>query len=110
MKENLKEENELKGKVIAIQQKLLEIAVQMFQEKKDECEELKTANVQHNEIEFAQKERIEWQEQQLESLRQSKSSLLEANKNLQESRNEFAERIEELNKELRKLKGGKDNG
>jgi hypothetical protein len=37
---DLKEENELKGKVIAIQQKLLEIAVQMFQEKKDECERL----------------------------------------------------------------------
>jgi predicted nuclease with TOPRIM domain len=54
--------------------------------------------------------KCEWQEQQLESLRQTKSSLLEANKNLQESRNEFAERIEELNKELRGLKGGKDNG
>jgi hypothetical protein len=41
MDKNLKEESDIKGKVIAIQQKLLEIAVQMFQEKKDECEELK---------------------------------------------------------------------
>jgi hypothetical protein len=38
--DKLKEENDIKGKVIAIQQKLLEIAVQMFQEKKDECERL----------------------------------------------------------------------
>jgi hypothetical protein len=39
-----KEESELKGKVIAIQQKLLEIAVQMFQEKKQECERLRKDN------------------------------------------------------------------
>jgi hypothetical protein len=86
---DLKEENDIKGKVIAIQQKLLEIAVQMFQEKKDECEELKIRCSQHDDVESEQYDKIIWQQEEIKQ---------------KEMENE------NLRKQIEELKGGKDNG
>ena len=64
MDKKLKEENDIKGKVIAIQQKLLEIAVQMFQEKKEECERLyKELDALSQEKTYFKKEREYYKEQ-----------------------------------------------
>lgn len=65
----MSKEEETKGKVIAIQQKLLEIAIQMFQEKKDECEGLKALNKNQSEYIDSLETKLAWSRTKIEEER-----------------------------------------
>jgi predicted RNase H-like nuclease (RuvC/YqgF family) len=89
MDKNLKEENDIKGKVITIQQKLLEIAVQMFQEKKEECEELKKQQANNFEDYMNLSTRLQMEEVKTKELSAWNDTLQKANNNLKKELNDL---------------------